>query len=95
MQTHSRYGDARREAIITQLARLGAPVRLIEDVYACNTTEAAIACIHAAGLDAVWDHLAEAARRYCRLRTGDAIEIEVVFVDAQGSVLGQCMEESE
>lgn len=95
MQTHSRYGDARREAIITQLARLGAPVRLIEDVYACNTTDAAIACIHAAGLDAVWDHLAEAARRYCRLRTGDAIEIEVVFVDAQGSVLGKCMEESE
>lgn len=89
MQTHSRYGDVRREAIITQLARMGAPIQLIDEIYECNTTDAAIASIHAAGMDSVWDHMAEAAWRYCHLRTGSEIEIEVVFINARGCVLGK------
>lgn len=94
MQTHSRYTDGRREAIITQLALLSAPRGLIEAVYACNTTDAAMEAIHAAVYDAVWDRLAEAARRYCELRVHGAVSVDVVFVDGGGNIIGKCFEEA-
>lgn len=93
MQTHSKCADARREAIITQLGRMGAPVALLEEVYACNTTQAAMARIHAVGWDGVWDRLAQAARAYCRARVFGEVEIAAVFVDERGNVLGRCTEE--
>ena len=92
MQTHSRYTDGRREAIITQLARMAAPNDLIEAVYACATTDAAMEAIRAAGCDAVWDKLAEAARRYCRLRVREAVDVDVAFIDAQGHIIGRTFE---
>lgn len=95
MQTHSRTGDARREAIVTQLALMGAPVPLMEDVYAAVTTDAAMELIHAAGCDGVWNQLAQAAQRYCSLRVRGEIQIEIVFVDGRGSVLGRCVEEDQ
>ena len=93
MQTHSRTGDARREAIVTQLALMSAPVELLQSVYSGVTTDAAIKAIHDAGYDAVWDRLAEAAQRYCTLRVRGEIKIDVVFTDARGAVLGKWMEE--
>ena len=92
MQTHSRFTDGRREAIITQLARMSAPRELIEAVYDCVTTDAAIAAIRAAGCDAVWDKLAGAARRYCELRVHGAVGVDVAFVDGNGDILGKCFE---
>ena len=92
MQTHSRTADGRREAIVTQLARLAAPLELIEAVYACTTTDAAMAAIHAAGCDAVWDRLAEAAQRYCSLRVRGEIQMDIVFVDSKGKPLGKYYE---
>ena len=92
MQTHSHTGDARREAIVTQLALMGAPVPLMEDVYASVTTDAAMELIHAAGYDGVWNRLAQAAQRYCSLRVRGEIQIEIVFVDGHGKVLGRCVE---
>ncbi len=91
-QTHSHTADGRREAIITQLARMAAPIELIESVYACSTTDAAAACIHAAGCDAVWDRLAEAAQRCCSLRVHGKMRVDVVFMDGQGGLLGQYFE---
>ncbi|MBR2571899.1 MAG: cobalamin biosynthesis protein CbiD [Clostridia bacterium] len=88
MQTHSRWADGRREAIITQLARMNAPLPLIESVYACVTTDAAADRIHSAGFDAVWGKVAEAARHYCELRLGGGIQIRVVCLDRQGRILG-------
>ena len=90
MQTHSRTADGRREAIITQLALMGAPLRLAETVYACATTDAAMAAIHEAGFDAVWDRLAEAAQRYCSLRVRGEMRVDVAFVDGRGRLLGRC-----
>lgn len=88
MQTHSAYADARREAIVTQLALMGAETELMQRVYECVTTDGAIALIRDAGMDAVWNRLAKAAQRCCELRTHGQIEIETVFTDAQGGVLG-------
>ena len=95
MQTHSHTGDARREAIVTQLALMGAPVPLMEEVYAAVTTDAAMELIHAAGYDGVWNCLAQAAQRYCSLRVRGEIQIEIVLVDGHGSVLGRCVEEDQ
>ena len=89
MQTHSRFADGRREAIVTQLALMAAPLPLVEAVYVCNTTDAAIACIREAGFDAVWDRMAAAARRYCEARVRGEMRVDVVFVDGQGAILGQ------
>ena len=95
MQTHSHTGDARREAIVTHLALMGAPIPLMENVYAAVTTDAAMELIHAAGCDGVWNRLAQAAQRYCSLRVRGEIQIEIVFVDGHGSVLGRCVEEDQ
>ncbi len=44
-------------------------------------------------LFAVWDKIAEAARRYCTLRVRNEIRIDVVVVENDGRILGKCMEE--
>ena len=92
MQTHSHTADGRREAIITQLALMGAPIKLIEGVYAGNTTDVAMALIHEAGYDAVWDRVARAAQRYCSLRVRGEIRIDTALVDGQGRLIGMYRE---
>ena len=95
MQTHSRYADVRREAIVTRLALMGAPVELMREVCGSVTTDAAMDAIHGAGFDGVWKELARAAREYCRLRVRNEIGIGVVFADGRGRELGRCMEDEE
>ena len=92
MQTHSHTADARREAIVTQLALMGAPVSLMRKVYEGVTTDVAVAQIEEAGYGAVWDQVALAAKRYCSARVRDEILIDVVVADASGRVLGKCIE---
>lgn len=87
MQTHNLYADARREAVITELARMGAPRALIERVYGCATTNAMIAEIRGAGRQAVWNRLADAAQGCCEARIRGAAEIDVMFLEG-GAVLG-------
>ena len=93
MQTHSRYADARREAIVTRLALMGAPLELLRGVCGSVTTDAAMALIHRAGYDGVWKELALAARDYCPLRVRNEIGIGVVYADGQGNELGRCLED--
>lgn len=88
MQTHSKYGDARLEAIITHLARLGAPVELVEAVYACRTTDAAMKLIENMHYEGVWDLMAGAAQRYCLLRVRGEMKIDIAFIDSMGRVIG-------
>lgn len=95
MQTHSRYADARREAIVAQLALMGAPVSLMEAVMRCVTTDAAIELIREAGLDEVWNRVAAAAQRYCSARVRREIKINVIVTDAAGRELGRYEEENE
>ena len=92
MQTHSHTADGRREAIVTQLALMGAPIGLMRKVYEGVTTDVAIAQSEAAGYSQVWDQIALAAKRYCSARVRDEILIEVVVADAAGHVLGKCLE---
>ena len=95
MQTHSHTADGRREAIVTQLAFMSAPMELMKEVYAGVTTDVAVRLIHEAGYDKVWDHVAEAARRYCLERVRHEMKIDVVVATATGEILGKCMEEDQ
>ncbi len=85
MQTHNRCADARREAVICALARMGAPRGLVEKVYAGPTTDAMDLAIRSAGYAAVWDLLADAAADYCEARVFGAVEIDTVFLSEAGT----------
>ncbi|MDW6005190.1 cobalt-precorrin-5B (C(1))-methyltransferase CbiD [Vibrio mangrovi] len=56
--THSHIADARLETLVTHLALLGAPNTLLQQVYACLTTEEALELIEQQGYQAVYTALA-------------------------------------
>lgn len=72
--THSHIADARMETLVAHLALLGAPHSLLLNVSACDTTEAAMEHIDAAGFSHLYDHLAQ---RICQ-----RIEQMLRFTDA-------------
>ena len=94
MQTHSKYADGRREAIITQLALMGAEVELLRKIQNCVTTDAIMVLVHDAGLDNVWNRIAEAVYRYCSARVRGEISIDVIVTDTPGNEIGRYMEET-
>lgn len=94
MQTHSKYADARREAIITQLALMGADVELLMKIQDCVTTDAAMALVDEAGFGGVWNRIAGAARRYLSARVRGEIKIDVIVTDTSGNEIGRYMEEA-
>ncbi len=94
MQTHSKYADGRREAIITQLALMGAEVELLQKIQNCVTTDAIMVLVHDAGLDAVWNRVAEAVHRYCSARVCGEIKIDIIVTDTPGNEIGRHMEEA-
>ena len=68
-------------------------VRPMRQVYEGVTTDVAIRLIDETGYTGVWDKIAEAAKRYCTLRVRGEIRIDVMVVQNDGRILGQCMEE--
>lgn len=89
MQTHSQYGDGRRETLIAHLALMGAPVELLEFVRQSVTLDGCIAPIYDAGFDAVWTHLADAAAAYAAARIHGEMRVDAVMLDAKGRSLGR------
>lgn len=57
--THSHIADARMETLVAHLALLGAPHDLLLKVSECDTTEAAMEHIDAAGFSHLYNHLAQ------------------------------------
>lgn len=57
--THSHIADARMETLVAHLALLGAPLDLLLKVSECDTTEAAMEHIDAAGFSHLYNHLAQ------------------------------------
>jgi cobalt-precorrin-5B (C1)-methyltransferase len=56
--THSHIADGRMETLVTHLALAGAPNELLQQVYHCLTTEAAMELITQAGYESVSDAIA-------------------------------------
>ncbi|WP_354690350.1 cobalt-precorrin-5B (C(1))-methyltransferase CbiD [Phytobacter sp. RSE-02] len=57
--THSHIADARMETLVAHLALLSAPHELLQKVSECDTTEAAMEYIDAAGFGHLYNHLAQ------------------------------------
>lgn len=57
--THNRVADARFETLAAYMASLGAPQQAIQEILACNTTEAAMPIISQYKLDDVYRIIAE------------------------------------
>ena len=89
MQTHSQYGDGRRETLIAHLALMGAPNELLEYVRQSLTLDGCISPIYDAGFDAVWTHLADAAAAYAAARIHGEMRVDAVMLDAKGQILGR------
>ena len=88
MQTHSRYGDGRRETLIAHLARMCAPISLLESVWASTTLDGMIAQIEEAGYARVWERLCREASAYGMARVRGALPVDTMMLDAKGQVLG-------
>jgi cobalt-precorrin-5B (C1)-methyltransferase len=88
MQTHSQYGDGRRETLTAHLALMGAPLSLLNQVMEAVTLDGLIPVIADAGYSLVWSRLCESASRYARARTHDRVRVDTQMLDNAGTVLG-------
>ncbi len=92
--THSRYGDARLETLSALAAAAGAPPTLVVKLLELPTAEAAVALLAGAGLDDVWDDVADrvvrrAGERLARRRDGAAVSCDCAIVAYDGQILGR------
>ena len=92
MQTHSKYGDGRRESVAAHLALMGAPTELLKSVMESVTLDGVIPQIREAGYAEVWTKLCKAASAYCCARTKGALRVDTIMLDGQGNPLGYCEE---
>ncbi len=88
MQTHSKYGDGRREPVAAHLALMGAPAALLKAVMESVTLDGVIPLVREEGCDEVWTRLCKAASEYCRARIKGALAVDTVMLDGQGNPLG-------
>ena len=95
MQTHSAFGDGRKEPLCARLALLGAPVRLLQTVMNSATLDGVIPMIREAGYEAVWTDLCRAAAAYASARVRGAMRVDTLMLDGQGGVLGQWQDGGE
>ena len=58
--THSHIADGRMETLVTRLALMGAPRELLQAVFECSTTEAAMELIEQQGWQTVYNDIAQA-----------------------------------
>ena len=68
-------------------------IELLQKIQNCVTTDAIMVLVHDAGLDAVWNRVAEAAHRYCSARVRGEVKIDVIVTDTPGNEIGRYMEE--
>jgi cobalt-precorrin-5B (C1)-methyltransferase len=85
--THNRVADGRMEALCAHAALLGMERDLIQELYACATTEHAIALLKGRPTErALWNRLAEAAAKKCMARV--PITVLVAFIANDGALHG-------
>lgn len=89
MQTHSKYGDGRKEPLIAQLAMMGAPLSLLETVWQSVTLDGVVRPISEAGFNDVWNRLCKTASEYCEARTHHQLTVDAVMLDGKGNIIGE------
>lgn len=89
MNTHSHVADGRMETICTHAALHGASRDVIEKIYSCVTTKAAMKIVEEEGLTDIWKDMAERASAHCRKTAHGMARVGVVFLDAENRVLAE------
>ena len=91
--THNRVSDGRFEALCTHVALATGSCALLPELYACNTTEAAMNLMAKKMNDGtcaqIWNALAERAAVRCRDRAFGDLDVAAAFLENDGSLLGQ------
>ena len=87
-QTHSRVADGRMETLCALAALEGAPLPVLNDIYAATTTEAVREILCRAGLESVWGRAALAAQKKAAAYLWGDVRIETAFLDNDGQLLG-------
>lgn len=85
--THSHVADAKNEIIAANLALLGAPTELIEQVMNCITAEESIEYIRLAGYEKVFDLLADKAAQKAGQHTYGQSTVEVIMFDLKNNII--------
>jgi len=86
--THNRMADARFETLAAYMAAAGAPQQAIQEILACNTTEAAMPIIAFYQMQSVYRILAERASARAQRYVFDDLIVGTVIVTLQGDILG-------
>lgn len=90
MNTHSRWGDCRRELICAHAAAYGADREVCRALMKAATTDACIAVLDGAGLrEPVMDALLEAIQLHLERRAADAYQVGAVVFSNEYGLLGQ------
>ncbi|MCT4617784.1 MAG: cobalt-precorrin-5B (C(1))-methyltransferase CbiD [Marinisporobacter sp.] len=86
--THSKVADGRIEIIASNMALLGAPTKMIEELFECVTTEAAIEVIKKNEYEKVFEVLCEKAEKRCKSRVHDELEVGIIMFSMDQKILG-------
>ncbi|MBQ7488426.1 MAG: cobalamin biosynthesis protein CbiD [Clostridia bacterium] len=93
MQTHSKYGDGRRETLCAHLALMGTPADLLKTVMSATTLDSLIPIIHSSGLSAVFPRLCQSACRYMSERAAripsSHLKTGAMMLDGAGHIIGE------
>ena len=87
MNTHSHVADGRIETICTHAALHGAPLLVIQKLYSCLTTKAAMKIVEEEGLMDIWPDMAQKASEYCEKTAHKMARVGIIFLDGQNEVL--------
>ena len=94
--THSHVADARSEIMVANLALMGAPLEMLQQVSVCLTTEAAMDFITQYHYEAVYEIIAEKCKKRVAMHLNEeSIEEEVIIFSLDGRLLGKSKEADE
>ncbi len=88
--THSSTADARIEIMIYHLAMLGAPKELLDDIWACNTTDGARKVVDEAGYQDVYQRIANLCSEKCEQYTFGKLEVASIVFGGKDTALAEC-----
>lgn len=89
MNTHSHVSDGRIETICTHAALHGASREVIQKIYNCVTTKAAMKVVEEENLLDIWQDMAEKASCYCCKTAHEMADVGMIFLDGNNEILAK------
>jgi len=88
LNTHSRLGDGRIDAIAHYATRLGADRGMINAIFQETTAEATVKIFRERGLMEIFDHIAQQVVSKTNEFVGDELKLSCIILSLGGEVLG-------